>query len=234
VAGLAAPGCSRALPRAQPVVNEGPTFDPVAVYLQYLDQRPQRFKMRHQVASRFGSRTEMFEGVLIVERPDRFFVQASRSFGPALFELTSVPPAPLVVRSPVDELGDRRFSHFLARDIRRIYLEDCPKEARVVATGTGLTARCALDPERAADLGGESDDALEMRLDARRHLAEKRFFAGSKPSTTIRYTDYRAGAEQSWAHHIVLTSVSGAYDLTIVLLGVEEGWETGTLPWEHR
>jgi hypothetical protein len=217
-----------ARPAAAPAVAPPPALglDGPATYRAYLDARPSRMKMRHQVESSFGGRDEVIEGFFVLERPDRFYVNARSPMGPALFEVKSAPPAPLEVKAYLPQLRDGRMARFLARDIRRIYVEECPPDASVTAEGDGFAVRCAVDAREAPIMEGDApDDALELHLDRAAQLREKSFWRGGKPTATVRYLDLRPESEVWLAHRIELTPADAPYHLAIVLLAVDFGFD---------
>jgi len=221
-------GCG-ARPAPAPAVAPPPSLglDGPATYRAYLDARAPRVKMRHQVESSFGGRDEVIEGFFVLERPDRFYVNARSPMGPALFEVKSVPPAPLAVKAYLPQLQDGRMARFLARDIRRIYVEECPADAPVTPDGDGFVVRCALDAREAPIMEGDApDDALELRLDRAAQLRQKAFLRAGKPIATVRYLELTPESGVWLAHRIELTPADAPYHLVIVLLAVDFGFDT--------
>jgi hypothetical protein len=201
--------------------------DGPATYRAYLDARAPRVKMRHQVASSFGGRDEVIEGFFVLERPDRFYVNARSAMGPALFEVKSVPPAPLAVKAYLPQLQDGRMARFLARDIGRIYVDECPPDAPVAPDGDDFVVRCAVDAREAPIMEGDApDDTLELRLDRAAVLRQKTFLRGGKPTAVVRYLELAPESGVWLAHRIELSPADAPYHLAVVLLAVDFGFDT--------
>jgi hypothetical protein len=198
-------------PRAEPPALG---LDGAAVYAAYLAGQPPHAKLRHQVESDYGQEHVVIEGFLVLERPERFFVHARSPLGPALFEVKSI-AGQLSVQVYIDQLKDQALARYLARDIERIYLTDCPTTTAVEPEGRGFRLRCTLPVSGAA--GAEADDGLVMRLGPGAEVREKTFYRGEQAAAVVSYEDYREVGGRYLAHRIVLAQPLLSYRLSIVL-----------------
>jgi hypothetical protein len=196
-------------------------------YRAYLAAEPRRYKLRHQVESSFGGRDEVLEGFLVVELPGRFFVAARAPLGPALFEVKAVPGRPLEVHPHLPQLEDGRMARYLARDIVRAYLRECPADAPVSEEADGFAVSCALTPDEEPIPGDDGpDDALTLRLDRAGRLRQKSFARAGAATATVTYRDDRR-VEGVWlAHRLELTPAALPYRLTIVLVSADLAFDT--------
>ncbi len=228
---LVAPACRRAAPPPEVAPPPSLGLDAAGTYRAYLEARPARFKMRHQVASSFAGRDEVIEGFLVLERPDRFYVSARSPMGPALFDVKAVPPAALEVKAHLPQLSDERMARYLARDIRRIYLTDCPEGSTLeAAEGGGVVARGAVAAADDAIPGDDGpDDALAVRVDANGLVREKTYSRAGRPTVVIRYDEQRPVGGTWLAHRIGLVHQQLPYRLTIVLLAADLGFDTSRI-----
>jgi hypothetical protein len=225
-------GCSHVADRPAGPAPVAPSLalDGPATYRAFLAAEPRRYKLRHQVESSFGGRDEVLEGFLVVEQPGRFFVAARAAMGPALFEVKSIPGAPLEVHPHLPQLEDGRMARYLARDITRAYLRECPPDATVSEDAAGFLVRCALAADEEAIPGDDGpDDALALRLDRAGHLREKAFSRAGAPTATVRYSDDRPVDGVWLAHRLELTPAGLPYHLTIVLLAADLGYDTSRI-----
>ncbi|MBI5509753.1 MAG: DUF3261 domain-containing protein [Deltaproteobacteria bacterium] len=224
-------GCATASPR--PVGPSSLGLSNRDTYRHYLASLPAALKMRHQVETRFGDRAEVVEGFCVLFRPERFWVRASAPFGGTLFEIKATSAHQVQLLSGVAVTADDRGPRYLARDIRRIYLQDCAAGATLTALRTGLRASCPL----AADGGGidtargrdPADDALAVTVTKGGVVREKAFYRGGELSALVRYDDYRLEGGLWLAHQIVLESHTAPYRLTIVLLDADPSFDPAPL-----
>jgi hypothetical protein len=204
-------------------------LDGPGTYAAYLASTPQHFKMRHTVESTFGTHREVIEGFLVAERPDRLYVVARSPMGMALFDVKSVPPAPPEVTAHIAALSDPRMARFLARDIGRIYLRECPSDAAVEPVSDGYVVRCMLASSDDGIVDDEPDDAVEVYLGPGAELKKKVFAHAGQVTATITYDDQRQ-VEGVWLPHFIeLTHASQAYRLRIVLLATDFGFDTSRI-----
>ncbi len=202
-------------------------LSPRETYTAYLAARPHQLKMTHQVESRFADRTLVINGYLALRLPQSFVVQAqSAGLGPALFTVKQLPRAPLDVQVYVDALADRRFVEYLAEDIRRIYLLDCPAEAAADAEAQGRTVvvSCKLTPR-----SNESDDSLVMVLGEGGELRQKLFRRGGRLTTVVHYNNHVRHDGHWLAERIVLEHRQLPYTLTIALLSAAFDFDSNAL-----
>jgi hypothetical protein len=203
-------------------------LDGPATYRAYLDRGPRRFKMRHQVESTFAGRTEVIEGFLVVERPDRFYVNARSPIGPALFEVKAMPPAPLAVTTHLAELSDERMARYLARDIRRMYLQECPADTPAADEPEGFAISCPLAPADDAIAGDDGpDDALVMHFGRGAEVRRKVFSRQGRATAVVSYSDLRLVGGAWLAHAIELEHQLLPYRMHIALLGADLDFDTG-------
>jgi hypothetical protein len=192
--------------------------EPGVVYSSYLAGLPRTFKMRHQVATRFGPREEVLEGFLVGERPARFWVRAMGPLGGTLFDVKSI-DGELRVDVKLEQLDDPNAPRYLAADIRRIYFQDCPAGGPVERRGDTVVATCSL-------AGTGPDDHLESILTLGGVVLEKRFHKNGESTVAVTYEDYREVGGAWLPHRIHLAAAKLPYELTIALLKVEIGVDT--------
>ena len=224
---MLAPACVR---HPEPRVAPPPLgLDGAATYQAYREHAPKHFKMRHTVESTFGPRSEVIEGFLVVDLPDRFYVSARSPMGPALFEVKSVPPAPLEVSTHLAELSDASMAHYLARDIRRIYLQECPADVPVEARGDAFVVRCPLPVSDDGIADDQPDDAVELVLGPGADLRQKVFSRAGQPTAIVTYDVERVIAGVWLPHVIDLRHTSIPYRLRITLVAVDFGFDTSRI-----
>ena len=185
--------------------------------------------MRHTVESTFGSHREVIEGFLVVEKPDRLYVVARSPMGMALFDVKSVPPAPPDVTTHIAALSDPRMARFLARDIGRMYLRECPSDAPVESARDGYVVRCSLAPNDDGIVDDEPDDAVELHLGPGAELKRKIFAHAGRVTATVTYDDQRQVAGVWLPHFIELTHASQPYSLRIVLLTADLNFDSSRI-----
>lgn len=228
--------CATAGCAPSPSPQPGPPtlgIDAQAIFAHHRAARLDQFKMRHQVETSFGPRSEVVEGFLIVDRPDRFWVRAMSPFGATLFDVKDLGGGDMQVDIRLDEVKDQRAPQFLARDIRRIYLSTCNADAAVKAVGDAAVARCALagtEPAIETDAGPDRpDDALALHIDAAGLLRKKIFSRAGADTARIELRDYRQHGARWFAHRIELDHAQVSYGLTIELLDVDPAFDAAAL-----
>lgn len=205
------------------------TLSPEAAFAHYHALQPVRFRMKHEVRSKFGDREDVLTGFLVVEKPSKFFVRAMAGLGLTLFDVRAVGAAVDVdVRVPA--LSDPRAPLFLARDIRRIYLHDCPPgTAAGLSRGrTVVTCGLPLSEEPILADGGvdRPDDRLLLTLNAAALVESKCFSRGDEPTACVVFHDYRRYGDRWLAQRIELAHQQLPYHLEIRLVGVDFDFDT--------
>lgn len=211
-------------------------------YATYIARLPLQFKMRQHVESRFGERNEVIDGFFVVKRPERFWLQARGMLGIRLFEVRELPDKPRHVEIYLDQLrqagatAESSMPAYLARDIRRIYLTDCPVGTPVTDSGQVFVVDCvpphpepAPGPTAPTASGDEPDDRLVMVLNKGAALSSKHFYRDGALRVTISYEDLRPVGATWLAHTIRLVHAALPYALRIVLIDVDLGFDAGAV-----
>ncbi len=212
-------------PAAFPRPRGGPApagASPQAVWQAFLDAQPRQLKMRHQVETRFAGRHEVVDGVLLLELPDHFWVRALSPLGATLFDVGKIASH---LQHEVYLPGlDARGPQFLARDIRRIFLRQCPSETPALARGDEVIVACPigdLDPPIDTGMGIDPpDDHLEMAFTPGGILLRKQYSAGGTPTALVAY-GYAPQGDTRWSTRTTLTHARIAYALDIQLVSVD-------------
>ena len=204
-----------------------------ATLAAYLAAIPPTIKMRHQVETRFGTRSEVVEGFCVLARPDQFWVRAMSPLGGTLFDVKGTRDGHVELDTPLDSIADARGPFYLARDIRRIYLENCPADADIKPVRDGFRVSCSLKGETepgSADPGLEPpDDAMAEILSPSGIVWEKELYRGGEPTAVVHYDDYREVQGLWLAHRITLTGHTALYSLTILLLDADVTFDAARL-----
>lgn len=159
-------------------------------------------------------------GVLVIERPARFWVRAMTPVGVSLFDVRAErgQPAQLVAAAAV---ADPRAAQALREDIERIYLYDCPPDAQAHKNGPAIEVACELADSVAGD------EALQVDLTPGGIVLAKRFLKGGAVTASVTYGDYRRMGGRWWAHRIILSRTEMPYELTIALTDADPSFDTG-------
>jgi hypothetical protein len=194
--------------------------DASAVYAHYIETLPRSFKMRHQVASRFGDREDVISGYLIGERPDRFWVRAAGPMGVTLFDVKSTGGSDLRVDAKLDQITDPNAPRYLANDIRRIYFAECPAGTAARREDDLVVAACDLPAP------ADPDDHLVTSLSPGGIVLKKCFYKDRAPTVCVDYEDYAETAGTWLARRVHLQAMAFPYELTIALERAELGIDT--------
>lgn len=216
--------CASPPPPAAPPPQAGPVptaQDPQAVFEAFLRHQVQALKYRHQVETRFLGRTEVIDGFLLLARPDRFWVRALSPLGATLFDVRQHATGELTYDMHIPEVDDRA-PGYLARDIRRLYLDQCPSGTPARAVGEHIEVSCELSPQSPTPQGSDPpDDHLVMELSPGGLLTGKRFSRSGEPTAVVTYGDYGQQEGRWWAHSITLEHRQVDYALRIRMLQVD-------------
>lgn len=199
-----------------------PQLDARTAFRAYLEQRPAHVKMRHRVESTVGERRDVVQGVMLLALPDRFWLRVLGPLGTTLFDVRQDVTGHVVVVKALAQLDDALGPAYLARDIARMYLDDCPPDAALFDDPRGLEARCALGPATDADPATpEADDALREVVAPNGLLLEKRFFSRGHETARVRYENPQSFDGTWLARTIELTPTALPYRLRITLLDAD-------------
>ncbi len=198
-------------------------LDAGGVLRTYVETRPTRFKLRQQVGVTIHDRHEAMLGVLVVEHPSRFWVRAMTPVGVSLFDVRAERGRAPTVTTHAASPSDPRTAQYLARDIQRIYMDDCPADAAVHRHGNAYQARCDMPHD------GRGDDELRMDLTPGGVVWHKRFLRDGVVTAYVDYADYRIRDDIWWAHRIVLSRPQPPYRLTVVLIDADAELDVGAI-----
>ncbi|MEK7705642.1 MAG: hypothetical protein AAB426_11835 [Myxococcota bacterium] len=202
--------------------------DPRTIFAAYLAQQPAQLKMRHQVESTFGDRHEIVQGVMLLARPRQFWLRALGPLGTTLFDVRQETDGRVVVTKALAQLDDERAPILLARDIARIYLDDCPPDADLRSTTDGIEARCTLPAPLAPDARDPPPDTTLRELIAPSGLVQQKcFFAGDAATACVRYREPTRLGDTWLAREIELVPAVLPYRLRIVLLDADPSFDVG-------
>ncbi len=218
---------------AAPRPRSGPPalgLDGRATFQHYLDTIPAHLKMRHQVDTRFVDQSEVVEGFCVVARPEQFWIRATTPMGGTLFDVRSAQGGGVQVETSLEQLKDARGPLYLARDIRRIYLKECPADAALLPMREGFRVSCPLAateiPIQADDGPDKPDDAMALLISEGGVVWEKTFYRGGVATAQISYDDYQQAHGLWLPQRITLTSLGAPYTLTIALISADPTFDT--------
>lgn len=206
-------------------LNAGPpplATDARGIWETYQQRAPRNIKMRHQVEAAFFGRSQVLEGIFVLQKPDRFWVRAMSPLGNTLFDVRREPPAPLKVENYVEEVSDRRAPFFLAHDIARIYLVECPPTATPKLHADVVEISCAL-PASGTD---DEDSHLLMVLSNGGVIVAKHFYKTGTETVRIFYRDYQNISGTWLARRIQLRHQQLDYHLEIALTDADPAFDT--------
>jgi hypothetical protein len=206
-----------------PRVQVGPPplgLAPPAVHEAYLAAQAAQLKLRHQVALNVSGEQRLMTGVLVIERPSRFWVRAMTPVGVSLFELRAQRGRPAQVTTAAEAPADPRAAQTLRQDIERIYLLDCPPDARAHRNGPVVEVKCDLADSAAGD------EALQADLTPGGVLLAKRFLRGGIVTASITYGEYSEADGRWWPRRITLSRTEMSYRLSIALTDADPNFDT--------
>jgi hypothetical protein len=196
---------------------------------RYLEALPRQLKMHHQVETRLGTHREVVEGFCVLERPERFWVRATTPLGGTLFDLKTTADGHVTLDTPMESIADARGPFYLARDIRRVYLRDCPREAEIRAVRDGFRISCHLDTaaEAGREQGGSvlADDAMAETVGPGGVVWEKEFYRDGNATAVVHYDDYRMVGDLWLAHRVTVLGRDAPYSLLVVLLSADPAFD---------